>query len=89
MHGWALGSKPEAITGIPPKVNTGQRREEPASLAIVSIYRESLGNFHTLCTQSFSVFSRLVFQYITVIYGSFRVLPLCKPYSTAANAVSF
>lgn len=38
MHGRALGSKPEAITGIPPKVNTGQGGEEPLSLAIVCVY---------------------------------------------------
>lgn len=33
----ALGSKPEAITGIPPKVNGEQRVEEPLSRTIVSI----------------------------------------------------
>lgn len=33
----ALGSKPEAITGIPLKVDREQRAEEPLSLTIVSI----------------------------------------------------
>lgn len=69
MHSGALGWKPEAITGIPPKVNTQQRVDEPLSLAVVSIYLggESLGILHTLCTQSFSLFSRLLFSDHTVI----------------------
>lgn len=39
VHGGVLGPKPEAITGIPPKVNTDQESvEEPLSLTIVSAY---------------------------------------------------
>lgn len=38
VGGGALGSEPEAITGIPLKVNTEQRVEEPLSLSLLCIY---------------------------------------------------
>lgn len=56
MHGRALGSKPEAITGIPPKVNTGQGGEEPLSLAIVCVYIRRVWGIFTPCTLSHFLF---------------------------------
>lgn len=64
MYVEALQSMSEPVSGIPSKVNTEQRVEEPRFLTVVSI---DLGIFHPLCTQSFSVFSRLLFWNLAAI----------------------
>lgn len=60
MLGEALGSKPEPISGIPPKVNPENRVEEPLSLTIVSIYLGmKVGGFFTPYALSHLLFSAL------------------------------
>lgn len=82
MHGGALGSKPEAITGIPPKVNTEQRVEQPLSLTVVSVW---LGMSPNLSSR------RLTLDYILSHVHVMHSLAFClyaKEFATHTHAAT-
>lgn len=91
MLGEALGSEPEPVSGIPPKVNTENRAEEPLSLTIVSIYLGmTVGGFFTPYALSHLLFSaHCSFSILQLSKWGFRALQLCEPSSSAASTETF
>lgn len=91
MYGEALESMSEPISGIPPKVNTEQRVEEPLSLTVVSIDlgMRVWGFFTPYALSHFLFLADCCFSILLLSKLGSRALELCKPYSTAAGTESF